>query len=153
MAGSYEMVSHDIELIEHMGDAKEAFHQMLWLIISQIGHAEAERLLQAEYYPMVRGEFLKDQSYLVTDLCFDTQYSNEGKANCPHDVCLTCNQQAALEQFMEVRKGPVPTYLLSYQQPIYSAKCSCTHTETQHRLDKTCAECICIGFKEESEIT
>ena len=64
MAGSYNMARKMWSLIENMGDANEAVEELLWLVQSQIGTKEAKRLLDLEYYPMVRGEKPKDAALL-----------------------------------------------------------------------------------------
>ena len=69
MAGSYSHVKSGFSLIENLGDASEAMHEMLWLIERCIGHKEAKRLLHEEYYPMARGEKPKDEAYTIADKC------------------------------------------------------------------------------------
>jgi hypothetical protein len=69
MAGSYEHLTHGWSLIEHMGDAHEAVEELLWLVERVIGQDEAQRLLSAEYYPMCRGEWQRDEVFArVRDL-------------------------------------------------------------------------------------
>jgi hypothetical protein len=63
MAGSLNHVVDGYSLIENLGDAYEAFDEMLWLIHHCIGIEESLRLLDLEYYPMCRGEREKDESY------------------------------------------------------------------------------------------
>jgi hypothetical protein len=67
MAGSYSHVTHGFGLIENLGDASEALHEMLWLIERGIGRKEAKRLLASEYYPMARGEQPKDEHFKLAD--------------------------------------------------------------------------------------
>ena len=69
MAGSYEMVREAWSLVENMGDACEAVEELLWLVQSQIGTTEAERLLNEQYYPMIRGELEKDSALLEVEKC------------------------------------------------------------------------------------
>lgn len=64
MAGSYDMARKKWSLIENMGDAYETVEELLWLVQSQVGTKEAKRLLDREYYPMVRGEKPKDAALL-----------------------------------------------------------------------------------------
>lgn len=67
MAGSYNAAYKGFSLIENLGDAQEAIHEMLWLIESQIGHEIAMKLLEDYYYPMCRGEMQKDDAFIVAD--------------------------------------------------------------------------------------
>ncbi len=67
MAGSYNMARKAWSLIENMGDANEAVEELLWLVQSQIGTKEAKRLLDKEYYPMLRGEKPKDAALLAVN--------------------------------------------------------------------------------------
>ena len=69
MAGSYSHV-HNGWLIDHMGDAKEAVEEMMWLIYRAIGHEEATRLLKEEYYPMCRNEIEKDNAFIEAETRF-----------------------------------------------------------------------------------
>jgi hypothetical protein len=46
-----------------MGDAAEAVEQLLWLVHRAIGDREARRLLNEEFYPMVRGERPGDDAF------------------------------------------------------------------------------------------
>jgi len=67
MAGSYSHlagIEGGIDLIENMGDAKEAIEQLLWLVFRLDGGNEAERLLDSEYYPMLRGELTPDAPFI-----------------------------------------------------------------------------------------
>ena len=64
MAGSYAMARNGWSLIENMGDAYEAVEELLWLVQSQIGAQEAERLLVEEYYPMRRRTKRSDNAFL-----------------------------------------------------------------------------------------
>jgi hypothetical protein len=64
MAGSYIMARKGWSLIENMGDAYEAVEELLWLVQSQIGTQEAERLLIEEYYPMCRRTKRSDDAFL-----------------------------------------------------------------------------------------
>lgn len=67
MAGSYEMILEAWSLVENMGDAYEAVEELLWLVQSQIGTSEAKRLLNEQYYPMIRGELEKDSALLEVE--------------------------------------------------------------------------------------
>lgn len=65
MAGSYEHIRGGGWLhIENMGDAYEAVEELLWLVEAKIGSAEAMAALEAEFYPMRRGELPKTQALL-----------------------------------------------------------------------------------------
>ena len=61
MAGSYRHLLSGWDLIENMGDAYEAVEELMWLVQSQIGTDEAERLMKEQYYPMRRGEIPRDE--------------------------------------------------------------------------------------------
>lgn len=63
MAGSYEHVLHGWSMIGNMGDAAEAVEELMWLIDSQIGEKRAIELLETRFYPMVRREVPKDDSF------------------------------------------------------------------------------------------
>lgn len=66
MAGSYEHVAGPNGgwlNIEHLGDAYEAVHEMMWLIQREIGTERAYDLLETHYYPMVRGELEPDEAF------------------------------------------------------------------------------------------
>lgn len=65
MAGSLQHVMSDIDLIENLGDAKEAIGEMLWLILHTLGEPRANELLVDKFYPMNRGEIREDKSYKV----------------------------------------------------------------------------------------
>lgn len=62
MAGSYQHLQHGWSLIENMGDAYESTEELLWLVQRAIGTKEAKRLLDAEFYPMQRGEMKRDDA-------------------------------------------------------------------------------------------
>lgn len=64
MSGNYESAYKDINLIENVGDAREAIFEMMWLISRNIGHDEAVRLIENELYPMCRGEIKPDDHFL-----------------------------------------------------------------------------------------
>lgn len=67
MAGSYQHImgaEGGWSLIEHMGDAHEAVEEMLWVIERAIGRDAAQRLLDTEYYPMIRGDVTKSVALL-----------------------------------------------------------------------------------------
>ncbi len=49
-------------MIENMGDAYESTEELLWLVQRAIGTKEAKRLLDAEFYPMQRGEMKPDEA-------------------------------------------------------------------------------------------
>lgn len=63
MAGSYEHILDGWSLIENMGDAHEAVEQLLYLVESQIGADMATKILDRDFYPMVRGEKEKDKYF------------------------------------------------------------------------------------------
>lgn len=68
MAGSYSHVSGEDggwSLIENMGDAHECVEELLWLVHRAIGDHGARQLLDAEFYPMKRGERSKDDALLL----------------------------------------------------------------------------------------
>jgi hypothetical protein len=67
MAGSYRHLLHGFSMIENLHDAGEALHQMLWLVERSIGRANAEKLLEEEYYPMIRGERQEDPHFLFAE--------------------------------------------------------------------------------------
>jgi len=62
MAGSYSHLQSGWSLIENMGDAYESTEELLWLVQRAIGTKEAKRLLNAEFYPMKRGELKPDDA-------------------------------------------------------------------------------------------
>ncbi len=61
MAGSLQHLTHGWSSIENMGDACEATEELLWLVHRAIGAEKAKRLLDAEFYPMKRGEKPNDE--------------------------------------------------------------------------------------------
>lgn len=67
MAGSYEQVTHGWSQIENMGDAYECCQELLWLVHRSMSDEEARRLLDAEFYPMQRGEKPPDAALMLTD--------------------------------------------------------------------------------------
>jgi hypothetical protein len=58
-------------LIENMGDACECVEQLLWLVLRAVGQAEAERLLDSEFYPMKRREQAPDAALIETERRMD----------------------------------------------------------------------------------
>lgn len=60
MAGSYNHIKRGWSMIENMGDAYECTEELFWLVERAIGRAEADRLLEKEFYPMKRGEVTRD---------------------------------------------------------------------------------------------
>ena len=65
MAGSYgHLVDGGWSMIENMGDAYECVEQLWWLVERAIGQQRAEKLLDDEFYPMVRGEKQPDAALL-----------------------------------------------------------------------------------------
>ncbi len=64
MAGSYDHVMNGFSLIENLGDANEAITELIWLVQSEIGRKKAYKLLNTKFYPMVRGELVKDATFL-----------------------------------------------------------------------------------------
>jgi hypothetical protein len=69
MAGSYSHVLKGFSLIENLGDASEAMHEMLWLIESEIGTGRALILLKSKYYPMCNHLIPKDLAFQIADEC------------------------------------------------------------------------------------
>lgn len=63
MAGSYGHVKNGWSLIENMGDAYEAVHELMWLVENQIGEHAANTLLKNKYYPIKRGELDADDVF------------------------------------------------------------------------------------------
>jgi hypothetical protein len=67
MAGSYQHLLPDDEdsagwsMVENMGDAHECVEELFWLIESGLGRKKAKRLLEREFYPMLRGEIKIDK--------------------------------------------------------------------------------------------
>lgn len=49
-------------MIENMGDAYESTEELFWLVQRVIGTDEAKRLLDAEFYPMKRGDRPYDEA-------------------------------------------------------------------------------------------
>ena len=64
MAGSFNHVLSGWSLIENMGDAHEAVEELMWLVLHEIGEDKALRLLDANFYPMARGELEEDSTML-----------------------------------------------------------------------------------------
>ena len=60
MSGSYSHLTHGYSMIENMGDAEECIDELHWLVERVIGTKEAKRLLDKEYYPMIREEVPQD---------------------------------------------------------------------------------------------
>jgi|LauGreDrversion4_2_1035121.scaffolds.fasta_scaffold00054_35 hypothetical protein len=67
MAGSYQHLRSGWSHIENMGDAYESTEELLWLVQRAIGTKEAKRLLDAEFYPMKRGEMKPDAAMLFVE--------------------------------------------------------------------------------------
>ena len=64
MAGSYRhAVSSFGAAIETTGDAVETLEELMWLILSQIGHDKTLQLLREQFYPMSRGEMAPDEAF------------------------------------------------------------------------------------------
>ena len=45
------------------GDAGETLEELMWLILSQLGHDKALRLLDEQFHPMSRGEMAPDEAF------------------------------------------------------------------------------------------
>ena len=71
MAGSLEHVLDGWSQIENMGDAHEAVHELMYLVISEIGEEKARNILNEKYYPMRRGNIDKDDVFTRVDNLMD----------------------------------------------------------------------------------
>ena len=54
-------------MIENMGDANECVRELFWLVESKIGCDKAKKFLEEEYYPMLRGDMDKDESFIKVE--------------------------------------------------------------------------------------
>ena len=66
MAGSFNHLLNGMDMIENMGDAAEAFEQLMWVIQRTLGTEKTVELLNSEFYPMVRGDLKQDDAYRFT---------------------------------------------------------------------------------------
>lgn len=71
MAGSYNHLKSGWSMIENMGDANECVEELYWLVEKAIGRKEANRILDEEYYPMIRSEKPWDEHlrYVKKQMC------------------------------------------------------------------------------------
>jgi hypothetical protein len=73
MAGSLQHVLDGWSLIENMGDAQEAVHELMYLVLSEIGEEKALNILDEKYYPICRGNIDKDDVFTRVDNLMDEQ--------------------------------------------------------------------------------
>ena len=80
MAGSYMHAYNSFgNAVETGGDAVETLEEVMWLILGEIGHEKAVKLLHEKFYPMARGEMEPDAAHVRVSELMDS-YMREMQA-------------------------------------------------------------------------